>query len=216
MPGYREIEIEIESLLLPQGNSGPADVEFSQRRRLVLALALESHRTGYEVVAVDQVAETAQLSKTTLYALFGNKEGLLVAAAGDFAAAAGREIEVAAAAERHWGAAVTGGCGALLTAIARDPAPARLAFVEMPAILQDESDLALLERILIVSAGAGNAPAEALEPLARLATLGGMAAPIWDRLVRGRFGEIPGLAPSLAYLAVNAHSGPGEALVQAS
>jgi AcrR family transcriptional regulator len=208
MSGYHDIEAEIESLVLPEGRIDPGEVEYSQRRRLVLALALEAHRVGYEVVSVDTIAETAQLSKTTLYALFKNKEGLLENAIGGFCDSAKAGIDAAVAAEESWQEAVKAACRALLDAVADDPGPARLAFVEVPAVVQDGSDLELLGSVLDASYSVADAPKERPEGLIRLATLGGLAAPIWDRLVRGKFGEIRELTPSLAYLLVNAHYGP--------
>lgn len=211
MSGYREIESEIESLVLPEARLEPAEVERSQRRRLILALALEAHRTGYEVVSVDTVADTAQLSKTTLYALFENKEGLLLAAVRGFLDSAAGDIEAATSAETQWEAAIRSGCQALVEAVADDPGPARLAFVEVPAVVQDGSDLDLIQGIIDAASSKGDAPEEELDEPERLATLGGIAAPIWDRLVRGKFTDVEGLTPSLVYLLVNAHHGPGVA-----
>lgn len=217
MSDYRKPAAEIERLLLPEGWLDPDAVEHSQRRRLQLALALESRRTGYDVVSVDQIADTAMLSKATLYARFENKQGLLASAVDDFCGIAMSAIEATRESERSWPQVTMSAVSALTASIVQEPMLARLTFVEASAVVAPDdgapnSDIALLSAILDgVGAANGKASGE-LDEATRLATLGGMAAPIADRLIRGRSAEIPDLDSSLAYLALNAWFGPEAAL----
>lgn len=218
MSDYRKSAAEIEKLLLPEGWLDPEEVEHSQRRRLQLALALESQRTGYDVVSIDQIADTAMLSKVTLYARFENKEGLLASAVDEFFGIANGAIEAAQESERSWPQVTLAAVSALTTSIVREPMLARLTFVEASAVVAaaapgtEGSDVALLSVILDSAATAKGKPSHELDEEIRVATVSGMAAPIADRLIRGRSAEVPGLDPSLAYMAINAWLGPDAAL----
>lgn len=217
MTDYRKIEADIEQLVLPEGQLDHETVELSQRRRLFLALALECHRLGYEVVSVDRVADSAQLSKATLYDLFGSKEKLLRAALHEFQVEVKAEVTAAASRQERWTEAIGAAMTSMVEVIAADPALARLSFVEAAVLLPagdngETAELALLMDVIAAAAGSEDAPGQPISGLVRLATLGGMAAPIADRLMRGRSAEVRELADALVYFAINAHLGPEPAL----
>jgi len=220
MSDYSKTPSKIKKLVLPEGAPPEREkVEFSQRRRLFLALALESHRQGYEVVSVDRLAETAMLSKTTLYELFEGKQGVLEGAVARFSRDARDAIEQAVGLADDWTAAIPAAAGALIAECVREPEMARLTFAEAPFVLtpqrtrEPHSDEGYGDDLpghdllgaLLDTAGP-------LDDLTRLATIGGMAAPLADRLRRGRTAELDELQPQISYLALNAHCGPDRAL----
>lgn len=211
----------MEELVLPPGkvDLDPEAVLASQRRRLFLALALVAEERGFEVASVEQIAARARLSKTTLYELYGSREGLLEAAVEEFCEPAAAAVREALARVGPWREAVRAGFEALAGEVARDPALARLAFVEGALLSEGASGASRCEHILALifdraAAGAGfplargELATEALpDPAAatRRATLGGLQAPIADRLMRGCSAEVAELVPGLTHLVVNAH-----------
>lgn len=217
MDHLEETAAKIARLSLPENRSGLSSeaVAASQRKRLQLALALVSHRRGYEMASVDAIAVAAQLSKATLYALFGGKEGILSAAAREFDFEVRRELAILGDQETEWERRVMAAIEVFVGRVASEPELARLAFVEAPRVLEPEEggevvDLLLAEILdldRVVALPAAGSDRERIE----VAAVGGLREPLFVRLLEGRYEEITALGPSLCQFAITVGCGPERA-----
>lgn len=212
---------KIELLLLPAGvrELDRSEVERSQRRRLQLALAMLAQERGYELASIDEIAERARLSKSTMYELFGGREELLQSAVDDFRAlmreGADRALSAASGSlTLTWPEAVRASVSGLCDAADAEPELARLTFVEGPAVLVEtgspDPSESMLREVLRAAAAVAKAPAE-LQGVQWRALNGAFRSALQDCFRRGHeHGKKSAMAQSLAHLVVVAHLGEGD------
>jgi len=112
----------------------PEEVEASQRARIVAAMTIAVGDRGYHGVRVADVVWHAGVSRKTFYELFEGKDDCFAAAYGRWI---DRMLETAFDAfetQTEWPDQLRAAMTALLGALAREPAAARLCFAEAVAV----------------------------------------------------------------------------------
>jgi AcrR family transcriptional regulator len=111
-------------------------VHASQRERLLRSVIAAVSDAGYPAVTVAEVVRRARVSRAAFYAHFADKEECFLAATGEgrqlmFAqvVSAARAVPAEAPAEQ----AIQAACRAFLAFLSREPAFARVFYIEMPA-----------------------------------------------------------------------------------
>lgn len=168
-----------------------------QRRRILLA-ATAAFARGYDRTAVEDIVESAGVSRRTIYELFDGKEAIFRAAHTRALASLRRRLRGVGSAGDSEPARTNVALSALLAWATAEPTQALLIFAptlvagpHAPAARQGL--FATLGPPLGVGASGGGAP-----PLIREALLGGLAELIAARLLSGAASTLPSLAPSLA------------------
>jgi AcrR family transcriptional regulator len=168
-----------------------------QRRRILLA-ATAAFARGYDRTAVEDIVESAGVSRRTIYELFDGKDAIFRAAHGRALTALGRSLRDAERLDTAGRAGAETSLAALLDWAAAEPAPALLVFA--PALvagpharLARRRLFAALGPSLGVGAPRSGAPASLPEAL-----LGGLAELIAGRLLAGEAATLPSLAPALS------------------
>ncbi|MGA7705389.1 MAG: helix-turn-helix domain-containing protein, partial [Solirubrobacteraceae bacterium] len=109
---------------------GEQEVSGPQRARLLDAAFVLVGERGYEGVSARSVSERAGVSSRAFYECFGDREGCFLAAFNDAVGWVELEARAGWESEPGWVAGVRAGLAGLLRALDREPAVARLVFVE--------------------------------------------------------------------------------------
>jgi AcrR family transcriptional regulator len=180
----------------------------SQRDRLLQAMAHLCAEKGLPAVTVRDIVDRAQVSRTTFYELFEDKEAYLLGANEAFverfliafSGGAGRE-------EVPWIDGVREGLGLLLSFFAAEPAFARMCIVDMlvagPRALARDM---VAVRLVTGYVDRGRPQLEGREALPASvadAVVGGVGAVIRNEVLNGRTEHLPELLPDLLYLALS-------------
>jgi AcrR family transcriptional regulator len=120
---------------LPRGRHGLSReaVVDSQRERVLDAMIAAVNEDGYHATSIVEVAHRAGVSRKTVYEVFADKEGCLLAAHDLLVGRLLAAVRPAWERPGAWSEKVRGALAAILTAIADRPQGARLALVEMLA-----------------------------------------------------------------------------------
>jgi AcrR family transcriptional regulator/DNA-binding MarR family transcriptional regulator len=164
-PSTSELQTPIKGPPAPR--SGAMYAPEMQRGRLLSAAFAVVGERGYEGMNARSVSERAGVSNRTFYACFSDREDCFLAAFNH--AVDGLELEARAGweAQLGWTARVRGSLAALLIALDREPALARLVFIEAlsagPRVLSRRA--AVLEGLAdVVDQGRANAQAPTMLP----------------------------------------------------
>jgi AcrR family transcriptional regulator len=202
---------------LPRGRHGLSRefVAQNQRERLLAALAECLAENGYDSTTVASIGKRAGVSKSDFYKQFESKDACFLAAY-DESVERVRAVVLAACAERKdWGAGVLAALGALLDALAAEPAQAQLVLVEGLRAgrgVYDRYQEALQGFVPALRDGApqpakGEAPPEASDE----AIVGGIASLLARRVLAGETAQMPELLPEIAEFALTPRLGVAEA-----
>lgn len=190
---------------------GRAEVEASQRDRILDAVATLVADGGYAALNRRALVETAEISARTIYERFASVDDAFDAAlrSGARGALAAVLPELMARPDRAQG--VYAALVALTRFLAEEPAYARMALVDAPAAgrragaLQDQ---AILSVAAVLEGHVRPTPA----PLTAEATAAGMWALCAGKVSAGQVGALPRAAPALAWLALTPLVGAEQAI----
>lgn len=212
-------KIEQQRLRTGVREHGPDEVAQSQQRRLQLSLAHLSCERGYEMASIDEIAELAKLSKSTLYQHFGGREALLQSVASEFRASVGeaidRELNQAVASglaePERWTDAVAASVSGFCMALEAEPELARLSSVEGSAVLGRDGGAQpleiILDDLLAAAARAEDSPPKP-EGVPWTALVGAFKSTVQDQVRGADGGSVETDLPhALTYLIVVAHLG---------
>jgi len=203
---------------LPPGpRRGPRSlVEHSQRDRILDAVATIVATEGYDALTTRALAAHAEISLRTVYERFASTEDafaatLLTGARGALAAALPESM-----APGEYARGLYAGLNALLSFLAEEPAFAKVALVDAlsaGAIGHEAQTRALGALAAFLVQGFAEEPAcGAPLPLVADAVASGTWEVCAHHIRTGRAGELPSLAPSLAYLALTPLLGAPQAV----
>lgn len=182
-----------------------------QRSRVLDAAIVIFAGKGYPATTVDDLVAAAQIGVGSFYALFEGKEQCLLAAYERVLEDGRRTVMEAALEGGTWADRICLGLGALLSAIAADPARARIALVEIqtggPRALGRYEET-LLDVAAALALGreelaSDRHPPESLEQT----TVSGIAWLLHRRLVLGEAASIPALFGELGELVLEPYLG---------
>jgi AcrR family transcriptional regulator len=193
----------------------PEVIARSQRERLLEAAVRVVAEKGYGATTVADLTREAGISRTTFYAMFGDKEACFLAAYDSVAEALVRRIAKAYEAEERWPERARAGLAALLEALAEEPAIARLALVDVGAAgpaAQRRYRAALQRLTPLFEEGRDFAPGGRSLPAntSRMA-IGAVAGLISDELAEGRAEYLPNLLSDLLFATLVPYIGPAAA-----
>ena len=211
-PARRTAGPAVPAVLASAPVPAEARLRYSQRERILLAVAHLVAEKGYARLTIPDISATAGTSNQTLYENFSGKEEALLATYDDFAARAFEETAAAFAKRTDWAEALTDALGTLLGFIAAHPAFARLAFFELltaGSAAQQRSEFVLDGFGGFLQPGFERAPA--VPPVVGRAIVGGIWSVIYNELAHDRLARLPALTPSVAFIALAPFLGPGEA-----
>lgn len=191
---------------LPRGNHGLSrdEVATSQRVRILNAMVELAGTKGYHDTSVSQVIARAGVTRKAFYELFEDKEACFIAAyMRELARLMSLTLE-AFETQDEWVDGVRAALSALLHELAREPAVARVCFIEVmaagPRSLATRNDQM---RGFAVIFDSGRLENERDHPAAlALNMIGGMSEIIHRHVATGRARNLPDLLPDLMYTAV--------------
>jgi AcrR family transcriptional regulator len=190
----------------------------NQRERILSAVADVVSVAGFRDMTVEDVIVTAGVSRRTFYEHFKSKDDAFLAAFDAAVEQLFAAVTDAFQGEEHPAAQLSAGLAAFLEFIAREPAFARMCFVEAlaagpDAVKRRNDAMTLFAGIIAKNAEAVGAPLEP-SPLTAETIVGGIYEVIYTRVVRGEIRELPGLLPEIMYAVILPYSGPEAALAQ--
>jgi AcrR family transcriptional regulator len=177
----------------------------AHRRRAVAAMADAVAEQGYANTTVGDVLGRARMSRRTFYELFRNRQECFLAAYD--AALEGAMDRLARAHSgngRRWSGQVETALAALFEYLADEPGLARVWLVEAPSlgpagIERHERTMKQLAKRLARLPREGEGPASNGHATVRFeASVGAVHRVVQARLLDGRAGELPELAPDMA------------------
>jgi AcrR family transcriptional regulator len=176
----------------------PDQVRASQRVRIMRAMTDAVGETGYHGIRVADVVWRAGVSRKTFYELFDGKDGCF-AVTYDYWI--GRLTAIALGAfetEAEWVDRLRAALTALLAALAREPAAARLCFSEVAAGGEEtQKRRERAARSLANLFDAPGAPDGALGEALRAGRVSELAETLRREVVAGRAEQLPRLVPEL-------------------
>jgi AcrR family transcriptional regulator len=223
-PPAREDELEQYERALPRGGRqlpggrhhfSREFVANSQRNRILDAMAHAVAERGYDNTAVADVLERAGVSRKTFYEMFADKEECFVAT---YDTVFGRLMEQGIAAYdagRRWPESIRAGLGALLSAMAAEPAYARACIVEVLAagpVAIEHRDAALRAFQTFFDPARPEVPEHHAPPIVAEATVGGIHEVIYRCIVTEGAERLPALHEELTYLALAPFIGQAAAM----
>ena len=180
----------------------PAPAELV-RARVLLGLAQAIAESGYAAVRVGDIARHAQISKSTFYAHFTDKEDAFLAGYRETSQVLLDEIVAAASAESDIEAGIRVATEHYLQRLADDPALTQSFIVEVfaagPAALAARHEV--MGRFATIIEGLFRSRGVELSPAAARFLVGGINELIVDAVVTGRAGRLPELADEVVRLA---------------
>jgi AcrR family transcriptional regulator len=193
----------------------PEVVARSQRERLLEAALQVVAAKGYAAVTVGDLTKEAGVSRTTFYQQFEDKEACFLAAYDRSVEALMRRVVRAYESEQAWPERAAAGLGALLGALAEEPALARLAVIEVGSVgpaaqrryrAAIQGLTPLFEEGRDFAPGGRNLPANT----SRMA-VGGVTGLIAEELVAGRAKQLPSLLSDALFATLVPYIGPDAA-----
>ena len=196
---------------LPGGHHGlsPEEVAESQRARILEAMRTTIAERGYSGASVADVIKRAGVSRKTFYAQFTDKEDCFLTIYDEQMGRLQAVTRDAFDAQDEWVPALRAGVTALLTALAYDPAVARLCFVDVLAAgphAAEARNAAMRELETILELGRGGDVTDGSgDPTPRAlgrSMVGGLGEVLYQEIVAGRADQLPALLPELMYALV--------------
>lgn len=157
---------------------------------------------GYESTSVADILEEAGVGRESFYELFEDKKGCLLAARGLLVDDLEATVRTAYAEPGPWGNRVRNGLAAMLGWFAADPDAARVVVVELGAIGATSRELfqADFSRFTeLLNSGIEAEEAAPGMPQAAGLAVGAALTLVYEKVVRNRTAELPGLLPELTY-----------------
>jgi AcrR family transcriptional regulator len=190
----------------------PRNVVEEHQRARVLEAAIETFAEhGYPATTVDDLVAAAKVGVGSFYAHFEGKEQCLLGAFDRIVAEGTSRVAGAASEGATWADAVCLGLRALLTAIAAEPASARIALVEIqtggPAALARYGETLATVAQALVRGRQELAPDRRLPDSLEQTTVSGIAWLLHRRLAVGEAASVPGLFGELAVLILEPYLG---------
>jgi AcrR family transcriptional regulator len=196
---------------IPGGHHGltAEEVAQSQRARVLEAMRATVAEHGYSGASVADVIKRAGVSRKTFYAQFTDKEDCFLTIYDEQMGRLQAVTRDAFDAQDEWVPALRAGVTALLTALAYDPAVARLCFVDVLAAGPHAAEarneaMRELEAILELGRG-GDVSAGEGDPTPRAlgrSMVGGLGEVLYQEIVASRAEQLPALLPELMYALV--------------
>jgi len=182
-----------------------------QRDRLIDAMAHTVAAKGYVATSLNEVCAAAGVSTKAFYEHFADKEACFLATFDRGVVLVCRSVAGAYRQPGRWPERIHRGLGALLRILAREPAFATLAVVEVmaagPRALRRRR--ALLAGFAAPFAEAPRRPSTPpVPPVVVRAVVAGVYGVIFDHVVDGREAELPERLPELSYFALAPFVGP--------
>ena len=189
-------------------------MEAHQRDRVLDAAIGVFAKRGYQGTTVDHIVAAAKIGVGSFYALFEGKLDCLLQAYDRILAAARTEITAAIPPEAGWPEQVCAALASLLSWIAANPFPARLALVEIQtagptALPRYEEALDSLAPPLRHGRELSPHAAELPQTL-EAAIVGGVAWLLQQRIVMGEVDGIEALFPELVEIVIEPYLGEDE------
>jgi AcrR family transcriptional regulator len=197
---------------LPRGRHGLSadEVASSQRARILDAMKALSAELGYHDASVAEVIKRAGVTRKAFYKLFEDKEQCFIQAyERDLARLLTLTLE-AFETQDEWADRVRAAISALLHALARDPAAARLCFIEVmtagPRAIAARNEA--MRGFTIVFDTGRLEDDRARPPALALNMVGGMSEIVHREIASGRAQDLPNVLPDLMYTSVLPILGP--------
>ncbi len=190
----------------------------SQRKRILISMAESCAKKGYEATTISDIVEPAGVSRATFYELFKDKEDCFHAAMElALADTMGRILEVYSP-DKAWATMVRDAAAAFLDLLARRPASARMALVEVPGSGTRAFELyASGKRVLqaLLDHGRDDPMEEpGIPSSAGRAALAAAESLIVGQILAGNAERLPELLPDIVYITTVPYLGQDEALHQ--
>lgn len=199
---YRTVSLQYSSVPMP---ASPAPAEIV-RERILHGLGLAVAESGYAAVRVEDIARHAQISKSTFYAHFTDKEAAFLAGYRATTEELLDQIVATAAAQATIDAGIRAATERYLEILAEDPALTRTFIVEVlaagPAALAARHEV--MERFATIIEGLFRSRDVAISSATARFLVGGINELIMDAVVTGRAERLPELADEIARLAAGA------------
>jgi AcrR family transcriptional regulator len=184
------------------------------RGRVMAGLVAAVAERGYGAVTINDIVRTAQVSKSTFYAQFADKEDCFLAAYEIAAEVLLEAIVAAASQDLPDEERILAGAQAYLDTIAADPVTARTFILEVlaagPAALAKRHavNARFADVLRALSEERGLSGGRALTPVAAQLIVGGTYELVLAALVEDRLAELPAQAPAVAELVLAAVEAP--------
>ncbi len=197
---------------LPRGRHGLSEAEIaaSQRNRILDAMKALAGERGYHDASVADVIAAAGVTRKAFYKRFEDKEQCFIAAyERELARLLTLTLE-AFETQDQWADRVRAALSALLHALARDAAAARVCFIEVmaagPRAIAARNEA--MRGFTIVFDTGRLEDDRARPPALALNMVGGMSEIIHREIAAGQAEELPDILPDLMYTAVLPILGP--------
>jgi AcrR family transcriptional regulator len=197
---------------LPRGRHGLSEEEVaaSQRSRILDAMVALAGDEGYHATTIADVIKRAGVTRKAFYKLFEDKEQCFIAAyERELARLLTLTLE-AFETQDEWAARVRAALSALLHALAREPAAARVCFIEVmtagPRAIAARNE-AMRGFTIVFDVGRLQDDRDRPAALA-LNMVGGMSEIVHREIAAGKAEDLPDVLPDLMYTAVLPILGP--------
>jgi AcrR family transcriptional regulator len=187
-------------------------IRYSQRERIMDAVADIVAERGYPALTVGEIARRANVSNKTFYEHFASKRDAFLATGrtgGEWGFQAA--VEAYAVHAGDWPRAVAAGLQAYLRFLAVEPGHARLGFLDVftadPEALQLRDEI-VAAFVAYLRPGPGFAPARAVPPIAADAIGGAIWELLQGHIQREPVARLALLAPQVVYIALTPFLGP--------
>jgi len=185
--------------------------------RFIFSALIETvaHR-GYDRTTIERVLSVAQIPAPVFDEHFENKQDCFLQALDELVAGLERQLLESLHETAFWPERIELGLRTLLTALAEQPAGARVAMVEClsagdASVARLHSALArfvpILEEGRAYGIEEGSTGSEQLPPQTSAAVVGGIASIVHRRVLEGHTAELPALLPDLLYFALMPYLG---------
>lgn len=176
----------------------------TQRERLLDGMARTVAEQGYAATSVADVLQASRISRRTFYERFADKEDCFIAAYDAIAEVCHARVSGAFNAAPSWNEGISDGLDALLSALAAEPAFARLAVVEVlgagPRGLARRDET--MQRFAAFIQERRQQFDDQLSPhtdVVAQAIVGGIYELLYSRIVRGQTEQLPALSGELLH-----------------
>jgi AcrR family transcriptional regulator len=205
---------------LPRGRHGlpRAFIVENQRERILAGVAEAIAEKGFRAVSVEDVVRRSGVSRRTFYSLFTDKEEAFFASFDAVNAHVQASMAKAFLSADEWPEQVRRGLGALLEFVGREPAFAKMGFVEMAAAGpegQRRHDASLMGFELFLQPGLALAKHPVPSYVPRMVG-GGISELLTSHVLRGEGSVVSELLPAAVYLCLVSYLGPAAAWHEAS
>jgi AcrR family transcriptional regulator len=193
---------------------GPMSGSETRRQQILEAMVQVVGRKGYKATSVADVIAEADVSRTTFYKHFEDKQECFLAA---YDLAVERVLDAVIAgcdAEQPWLERMRAGLTTVVETFALDPELARTAIVEVAAAGADARRRhwnAITKVTEYLAEGERLAGDRELPPNIGLMAAGAVSGLIFDELLTGRAERLPELLPDLLFAMLVPYIGPGAA-----